>query len=55
MGRIIYKVQKIDGDYAHLINIETGEDILVAIALLPDETDEGVLLNWENFEYSLHK
>lgn len=48
-----YRVTKIDGDYAHLLNIKTGEDILVARALLPEETDEGVMLLWENFEYSV--
>lgn len=48
-----YRVTKIDGDYAHLLNIETGEDILVARALLPEETDEGITLLWENFEYSV--
>lgn len=53
MGPIIYKVARIDGDYAHLTNTETGEDILVAMALLPDETDEGMVLHWENFEYSV--
>ena len=32
-----YKVTKIDGDYAHL----------------PDETDEGTMLHWENFIYTV--
>ena len=32
-----YKVTKIDGDYAHLLNVDTGEDLLMARALLPDE------------------
>ena len=53
MQPIIYKVARIDGDYAHLTNTETGEDMLVAMALLPDETDEGMTLKWENFEYSV--
>ena len=44
-----YKVTKIDGDYAHLLNVDTGEDLLMARALLPDETDEGTMLHWENF------
>lgn len=25
-----YKVTKIDGDYAHLLNVDTGEDLLMA-------------------------
>ena len=44
-----YKVTKIDGDYAHLLNVDTGEDLLMARALLPDETDEGTMLHWEKF------
>ena len=40
-----YKVTKIDGDYAHLLNVDTGEDLLMARALLPDETDEGTMLH----------
>ena len=47
------KVTKIDGDYAHLLNVDTGEDLLMARALLPDETDEGTMLYWENFIYTV--
>ncbi len=53
MGPITYKVTRIDGDYAHLMNAETGEDLLVAMALLPEETDEGMTLLWENFTYTV--
>ncbi|MBR1864600.1 MAG: hypothetical protein IJ806_10990 [Ruminococcus sp.] len=49
----IYTVTRIDGDYAHLCDQETGEDLLVAMALLPEETDEGIKIIWENFEYSV--
>lgn len=47
------KNTKIDGDYAHLLNVDTGEDLLMARALLPDETDEGTMLHWENFIYTV--
>lgn len=50
-----YKVARIDGDYAHLVNADTGEELLVAMALLPDETDEGMRLHWENFEYTVEE
>lgn len=53
MEPIEYVVTRIDGDYAHLKNEKTGDDVLVAMALLPDETDEGVRLLWENFTYSV--
>ena len=45
-----YRVTKIDGDYAHLLNVDTGEDLLMARALLPDE---GTMLHWENFIYTV--
>ncbi len=53
MNPVKYLVTKIDGDYAHLENVETKEDLLVAMALLPDDTDEGVYLLWENFTYTV--
>lgn len=52
MEAVEYLVAKIDGDYAHLLNVKTGDDLLVALALLPEETDEGVRLLWENFTYT---
>jgi hypothetical protein len=48
-----YRVTKIDGDYAHLVDLKSGEDMLIARALIPEETDEGIMLHWENFEYSV--
>ena len=55
MGPYYYKVTRIDGDYAHLLRTDndSGDTILVAIALLPDGTDEGTELMWENLEYSV--
>lgn len=55
MGPFEYITEKIDGDYAILrrTDIPSEDTILVARALLPEETDEGVRLKWENFEYSV--
>ncbi|MDE5742627.1 MAG: DUF3006 domain-containing protein [Oscillospiraceae bacterium] len=55
MGPYKYIVEKIDGDYAVLrrTDIQTEDTVLVARALLPDETDEGTRLLWENLEYSI--
>jgi len=49
MGPFDYIVTRIDGDYAHLkrIDIESSDDLLVARALLPFETDEGTKLHYE--------
>ena len=55
MGPYEYIVEKIDGDYALLRRTDIPDDSLLtgARALLPDETDEGVRLCWENLEYSV--
>lgn len=45
-----YTVVEIAGDYAVLRSIE-GVERQVALALLPDGTDEGHRLKFENFEY----
>ena len=55
MGPYLYITEKIDGDYAVLKRTDNagGDTILVARALLPPETDEGVRLKWENFQYEV--
>jgi hypothetical protein len=52
MIRIEYTVKLIDGDYAHLADGD-GETILIARALLPEATDEGSRLLFEDFVYTL--
>ncbi|MGN0601273.1 MAG: hypothetical protein ACI4I7_01035 [Oscillospiraceae bacterium] len=53
MEPIDYIVIKIDGDYAHLKNMESGDILPIARALIPEEADEGTNLHWENFEYTI--
>lgn len=55
MGSYEYILEKIDGDYAVLrrTDITADDTVLVARALLPEETDEGTRLLWENLEYSI--
>lgn len=54
MGPIYYTVKQINGDYAMLIS-DDGIENTVAMALLPLETDEGMRLKWENFEYTVEQ
>ena len=49
---MIYIVTKIDGDYATL-EAESGEELFIALALLPIGTDFGTKLLYENFEFSI--
>ena len=50
MGPKHYIVIKIEGEYATLT--ETGDELFIAMALLPEETDIGVKLLWENLTYT---
>ena len=52
MGPKHYIVMKIEGEYATLKDTETGDELFIAMALLPEETDIGVKLLWENLTYT---
>jgi len=52
-GPIDYIVKKIEGEYATLSNIENGEEMFIALALLPEGVDIGSKLHYEMFEYTI--
>ncbi len=47
-----YTVKRIEGEYAILTD-ESGEELFIALALLPEGTDEGSRLHYEMLEYTL--
>ena len=49
---MIYTVTKIEGDYATL-EAPNGEELFIALALLPIGTDFGTKFLYENFEFSI--
>ncbi len=51
----VYRVMQIDGDYAHLLDVEAkGDELkLVARALLPADIYEGCRLKYEFLEYQI--
>lgn len=55
MERAEYTVKRIDGDYAILLRTDdgSGEEYLVARALLPEAIDEGTELVYEFLSYSV--
>lgn len=55
MEAILYVVEKIDGDYAHLMQVENPEEDLKLVArdLLPDGITEGTRLIYEWLEYRI--
>lgn len=50
-----YLVVKISGEYAYLREDGKGEgnDLFIALALLPEGTDIGTKLHYEMFEYTI--
>ena len=54
-GPIDYTVKKIEGEYATLVNIEDGEELFIALALLPEGVDIGTKLHYEMFEYTVEE
>lgn len=48
-----YIVSGIEGDYAVLKNIESGEEVFIAMALLPAGTDVGTRLHCEYLQYTI--
>ena len=55
MEERFYVVKRIDGDYAYLERTDLREDelLIVARALLPEETDEGTKLKWAFLTYEI--
>ena len=48
-----YKVTRIEGEYAYLTDTQTGEELFIAMALLPPSTDVGNTLHYEMLEYTI--
>ena len=48
-----YLVAKIEGEYATLRDISSGEELFIAMALLPEGVDIGTKLHFEMLEYKV--
>ena len=48
-----YTLIKIEGEYATLRDDESGEELFIAMALLPMGVDVGTRLHYEMMEYSI--
>ena len=51
----IFRLTRIEGEYAYLAPIDGGEEIFIAIYLLPPCIDVGTLLICESFSFSLYE
>lgn len=48
-----YTVSKIEGEYAYLKDTESGNEVFIALALLPPGVDVGSKIHGEMFSYTL--
>ena len=48
-----YKVIKIEGEYATLKDKDTGDEIFIALFLLPEGADIDTLLKYEFLQYEI--
>ena len=48
-----YVLERIEGEYAYLRDEENGNEVFIALALLPVGADVGSRLHCEMFEYTL--
>ncbi len=48
-----YILDRIEGEYAYLKDIENGNEVFIALALLPLGATIGSRLHFEMFEYTL--
>lgn len=48
-----YIVSRIEGDYAYLKDEVTGQEVFIAMALLPEGIDIGTRLHYEMFSYEI--
>ena len=48
-----FKLTRIEGEYAYLTPTDGGEDIFIAMALLPMGADVGTMLVCESFQFNI--
>ncbi len=48
-----YILTKIEGEYATLIDRESGDELFIAMALLPEGVDIGTKLHFEDLSYTI--
>ncbi len=48
-----YILTEIQGEYATLKNVQNGNEVFIALSLLPSGADIGSKVHWECFAYTL--
>ena len=55
MEQNTFKITKIEGEYAYLAPVNGGDEIFIALALLPLGADIGSVLVCEDFSFTLYE
>lgn len=55
MDNNVFRINRIEGEYAYISPIGGGEEIFIAVALLPLGADVGMLVVCENFSFSIYE
>lgn len=50
-----FRVSRIEGEYAYISPLDGGDEIFIALALLPLGADVGSVLICEDFSFSLYE
>ena len=53
MDTQLFKITRIEGEYAYLQEEGSSEELFIALALLPMGVDIGSRLSYENLEFSI--
>ena len=51
----LFRLTRIDGEYAYLTPIDVGDDVFIALALLPLGVDIGSVLIYRNFSFEIQE
>ena len=51
----IFRINRIEGEYAYISPINGGEEVFIAVALLPLGIDVGMLVVCENFSFTIYE
>ena len=55
MDKEIFRVTRIDGEYAYLTPKDGGDEVFIAVYLLPLGVDIGTRLICESFSFSIYE
>ena len=55
MDGMVFRLTRMEGEYAYLAPMDGGDEIFIALYLLPLGVDVGTLLICESFSFSIYE